>query len=36
MQVFFENFNDKEDVLREFSIGDDDLMGREILFAYYT
>lgn len=36
MQVFFEGFRDKEEMLREFSIEEGDLNGCEILFAYYT
>lgn len=36
MQVFFDQFDNINDVLREFSITEKELNGCEIVFAYYT
>lgn len=36
MQVYFDGFANKEDVISNYNITEQDLNGFEILFAYYT
>ena len=36
MQIYFENFSSKQDVISNYSIKEDDIKDYDILFAYYT